>query len=380
MQLIGSLLLFLSGVGTICLIIAAIRLSRIGHAPPLETRHEAVTILKPLYGAEPQLLANLSTFLRQDHGGEIQLICGVHSRTDSAVAVVERLQARHPQADIMLTIETNQRGTNAKVSNLIAMVAHARHPVLILSDSDMAVGPDYITTITAALAAPGVEAITCLYRGRGDAGGWSRLAAMGISQHFLPSVLLGTTLGLATPCMGSTIALRQTTLEAIGGFDAFADLLADDYAIGKAVRQRGETVALPDLLLTHACTEASLAALVRQELRWNRTIAQLDPMGFIGSIILHPLPLALLGAALSGFSLIATTILVAALLARTAIALLVDRTTGTRTAPLLWIAPRDHLSFVLFFWTFFGRAVDWRGTAFTVDPTGRLSTHQDNVQ
>ncbi|MDB5700865.1 MAG: hopanoid biosynthesis associated glycosyl transferase HpnI [Sphingomonadales bacterium] len=380
MQFIGSVLLFLSAVGTLCLMIAAVRLWRIGHVRPVEARHDAVTILKPLYGAEPQLLANLSTFLQQDHAGEIQLICGVHSRTDPAVSVVEALQTLYPQADIVLTVESSARGTNAKVSNLIAMVAHARHPVLILSDSDMAVRANYLATVTAALAAPGVGAVTCLYHGRGDAGGWSKLAAMGISQHFLPSVLLGTALGLATPCMGSTIALRRTTLDAIGGLDAFADLLADDYAIGNAVRQRGKTVALPNLLLTHACTEASLAALVRQELRWNRTITQLDPMGFIGSIVLHPLPLSLLGATLSRLWLIATAILMAALLARTAIALLVDRTTGNRTAPLLWIAPRDLLSFVLFFWTFFGRAVDWRGTAFTVDPTGRLSTHQDNVQ
>jgi ceramide glucosyltransferase len=380
-EIVGTALLLLSVLGTACLLLAASRLLRFTQAPPQPaSQPDPVTILKPLHGAEPQLFANLSTFLDQHYAAPVQLVCGLHSATDPAIKVIDQLRAAHPKADIALVINPTSHGTNAKVSNLINMAPHARHPVLILSDSDMAVAPDYLTQVTAALAPPGIGAVTCLYNGRGDAGPWSRLAAMGISQHFLPSVLLGTSLGLATPCMGSTIALRATTLDAIGGFRAFADLLADDYAIGQAVRAHGKTVALPNMLITHACTETSLRALIRQELRWNRTIAQLDPAGFVGSIVLHPLPIVLLGAALTHFTPLALTAATAALLARTAIALLVDRTAGTRTAPLLWIPARDLLSFVLFIWTFFGRAVDWRGTAFTVDPTGRLSTHQDNIR
>jgi ceramide glucosyltransferase len=377
----GSALLFLSAIGIVCLMIAAMQLHRLKRVRAvLDQRREAVTILKPLHGSEPQLFANLSTFLRQDYSGIIQLICGVQSATDTAIPVVETLRAAYPKGDIVLVVSLASHGTNAKVSNLINMLPEARNPILILSDSDMAVAPDYLARITDALAATDVGAVTCLYRGRGDAGGWSRLAAMGISQHFLPSVLLGTALGLATPCMGSTIALRRTTLDSVGGLGRFADLLADDYAIGEAVRASGKSVALSDMLLTHACTETSLKALVRQELRWNRTIAQLDRKGFAGSLVLHPLPIGLIGAAICGFSPIALIVVGAALIARTLIALLVDRTAGNRSAPLLWIPARDLLSFALFIWTFFGRAVDWRGTAFTVDPTGRLSTHQDKTR
>ncbi|CAN5367057.1 bacteriohopanetetrol glucosamine biosynthesis glycosyltransferase HpnI [soil metagenome] len=383
MDFIGSVLLFVSAIGTLCLFVAAIRLART--APALNSApHEPVTILKPLHGAEPQLLANLTSFIRQDYGAPVQLICGVQTVTDAAIPVVEALRAAHPDADIILVVDPTVHGTNAKISNLINMIAQARHATLILSDSDMAVRPDYLSQITGALAAPGVGAVTCLYRGRGDAGGWSRLAAMNISQHFLPSVVLGTVLGLATPCMGSTIALRRQTLDEIGGLAAFADLLADDYAIGVAVRalttdeQRGK-VALPDMLLTHACSETSLKALIRQELRWNRTIAGIDPAGFVGSIVLHPFPIALIAAALTRFAPLSIAGMGFALIARTTIAVFADRGAGNRSGPLLWIPARDLLSFVLFVWTFFGRTVDWRGTAFTVDPTGRLSTHQDKI-
>jgi ceramide glucosyltransferase len=379
--LIGNLLLLLSAIGTMCLTIAAVRLARLGHyVPPIDKSIDPVTILKPLHGAEPLLFENLSTFLDQRYAGKVQLICGVRTATDTAVPIVEALCAAHPTADIILVVDPTSHGTNAKVSNLINMVGKASHPILILSDSDMAVTPNYLTQIATALVSPNVGAVTCLYRGRGDAGGWSRLAAMGISQHFLPSVLLGTTLGLATPCMGSTIALRATTLDAIGGLAGFADLLADDYAIGQAIRSTGKTIALPDMIVTHACTETSLGALLRQELRWNRTIAQLDKAGFAGSVVLHPLPIAIIAAAFCGLSPMVLIAIAAGLTVRTIIAVLVDRSAGNRTAPLLWIPGRDILSFALFLGTFFGRAVDWRGTAFTVEPTGRISTHQDRFR
>lgn len=378
MALIGNLLLLLSAIGTACLSIAAVRLFLLrSDLSSAGQDSDPITILKPLHGAEPRLVENLSTFLDQRYTGKIQLICGVQSATDTAIPTVEALRVAHPTADIVLVVDPTAHGTNAKISNLINMIGKASHPVLILSDSDMAVTSNYLTQIATALGTPNVGAVTCLYRGRGDAGGWSRLAAMGISQHFLPSILLGTTLKLATPCMGSTIALRRTTLEDISGFGRFADLLADDYAMGEAVRATGKTIALPDMILTHACTETSLGALVRQELRWNRTIAQLDRAGFAGSIVLHPLPIAAIGAVFCGLSPIALVAIAAALTVRTAIAVLVDRHAGNRTAPLLWIPARDFLSFALFIGTFAGRAVDWRGTAFTVEPTGRLSTHQD---
>lgn len=378
MVLVGYILLLLSATGTCCLMIAARRAWRLGsRAPAVTASDRPVTLLKPLHGAEPALLANLTTFVTQTHTGPLQIVCGVQNPADPAIATVEALRAAHPDVDIALVVDPTRHGTNGKVSNLTNMVAHARYPLLILSDSDMAVAPDYIARIVAALDMPGVAAVTCLYRGRGDAGPWSRLAAMGISQHFLPEVLLGTVLGLASPCMGSTIALRRETLDAIGGMAAFANLLADDYAMGAAIRAQGGQIALPDMLLTHGCVETSLAALARRELRANRTIARLDPAGFAGSAILHPLPFALAGGLLAGSVPLAVTAIAAALGIRLALALLVDRAAGERTAPLWWIPALDLLSFVLFLATFFGRSVDWRGASFTVDAKGLLSAQQD---
>jgi len=179
----------------------------------------ALTILKPLYGAEPDLYANLASFCRQDYPAPVQIVFGLADPADPAAAVVRRLMADFPDRDLELVINARRHGANAKVSNLINMQIAARHETMVIADSDIAVPSDYLTNIAANLGEPCVGLVTCLYRGVGATGIWSRLAAAGIDYHFLPNVLVGLKLGLATPCFGSTIALTRTTLAKRGAQD-----------------------------------------------------------------------------------------------------------------------------------------------------------------
>jgi ceramide glucosyltransferase len=278
MTISGGLLLLLSGAGALYMLGVAMVLHRyFARVAPAPVRSEAVTLLKPLYGAEPKLTANLATFLVQDHAGPVQLLCGVQRPDDPAIAAIESLRAAYPDADITLVRDPTFHGASGKISNLVNMDAHARHGIVILSDSDIAVAPDYLARILAALDRPGVGAVTCLYHGRGDAGFWSRVAAAGLSWQFLPGALFGVALRLAKPCMGSTIAMRRETLDAIGGFARFADVLADDHAIGAAVEALGLQVAVPPMLVTHASAEQGLGELWRHELRWGATVRGLVP-------------------------------------------------------------------------------------------------------
>lgn len=348
------------------------RFFRPQQAPPSS---QAVTLLKPLYGSEPRLQDNLSTFLTQNHTGPIQLRCGLTDAEDPARTAVEALRSEHPLADIALVVDPARHGANGKVGNLINMMAQARHDVLILSDSDMSVAPDYLATLLAALARPGIGAATCFYRGRGDAGFWSEISAGIISHVALPDMVVGYTTGLARPCMGSTIALTRETLERIGGFERFADVLADDHAIGAAVGELGLRVDIPPLVLTHACAERSFAALWRQKLRWAATIRGLQPWGYLGSIVTRPLPLALLAVPfvpMAGLALAA-----AALAVRLAVAARVDRTVsdqgGTRSVAL-WLLPLiDSVEFLVFAASFTVRKIDWRGNALTIEADGRIA-------
>jgi ceramide glucosyltransferase len=330
-----------------------------------------VTILKPLHGDEPRLRDNLATFLVQNHSGPVQLLCGIGEPADPARHAVEALQREYPHADIALVADPARHGANGKIGNLINMMPLARHDTLVLSDSDMSVGPNYLAALLAVLARPGVGAVTCFYAGRGDAGFWSRVSAGIISHVALPDMVVGYATGLARPCMGSTIALTRETLEAIGGFARFADVLADDHAIGAAVAERGLTVAIPPLLLTHACTERSFAALWRQKLRWAATIRGLQPWGYAGSVVSRPLPLALIAA----LFMPATGLLlsVAALAVRLAVASRVDRLSGAKPVALWQLPLIDLVDFLVFAASFTVRKVDWRGNRLAIEGDGRIA-------
>ena len=376
-SLIGWLLLALAAVGAVYMVVAGIllgRLTALGAAPTPRTT--PVTILKPLYGTEPRLAENLATFLTQDHRGPVQLLCGVGRADDPAIRAVEALRRAHPQAVIDLVIASARHGSNAKVGNLVNMMPSARHDVLVLSDSDMAVPPDYLSRVLAALDAPGVGAVTCLYRGRGDAGFWSRIAATGPSWQFLAGLSVGIAGGLAQPCMGSTIALRRKTLAAIGGFEAFADILADDHAIGQAVAVLGQRVAVPPLLLTHAHDDQTFGAVWRHELRWAATVRSVAPAGYAGSIVTYPLPLALLGTVFHPIA--GLGIALAALATRLAFAGRVDARASEKTAPLWLLPARDVLSLTVFLASFFVASVDWRGTSLRMAPHGTIIADPEN--
>lgn len=341
-------------------------------ATPPAGNYPAVTLLKPLHGTEPDLYANLAGFCAQDYPGPMQIVFGVSDPADPAIAVVHKLIADFPGRDLILVINARRHGENRKVANLINMAGQARHDVLVVSDSDIVVAPDYLRSVAAALDGPGVGLVTCLYHGAATGGIWARLAAAAIDYHFLPNVLVGLRLGLATPCFGSTIALRKETLAKIGGFEAVADQLADDYALGALARRAGLSVAIPGHIVAHACAERSAPELVRHELRWARTIRSVDPLGFVGLAITHATPLALLGLLLGGGTP-AALILVAAVVCRFVLQNEIDRAFHLRGA-YFWLGPlRDILSFAIFVISFFGRRVEWRGHRYGLRADNRLA-------
>jgi ceramide glucosyltransferase len=336
-----------------------------------------LTLLKPLCGPELGLEANIASFVEQDYPGPVQIVFGVQDAGDPAADVVRRAIETFPRADIDLIVDPHLHGANRKISNVINIHSKSRGEVVVLSDSDIRVGPTYLRQITSALHASGVGLVTCRYRGLPVGGLWSRLAAAEINYRFLPSVLVGLRLGLAKPCFGSTIALRTGTLAQIGGFAAFADQLADDYAIGAAVRRLGLTVAIPPVVVDHVCSETSFRELVRRELRWANTIRLVDPIGFVGSVVTHPLPFAIaavviagMGGASIGLSL---GVLVLTLACCFVVPLQFGRILGRGFVPVLLAPVRDLLSFGIFLASFLASPVSWRGHRYRVRPDGTLT-------
>jgi ceramide glucosyltransferase len=323
----------------------------------------AVTILRPLHGNEPGLFGRIASLCRQDYPGRVDVICGVQQENDPAIPVVRLLQATG-RPEIELNIDGCEHGSNRKISNLINMLPAASQDVVVISDSDIAVDPHYVASLVAELQEPGVGAVTCAYHGTPAEGIWTQLSAMSINLQFLPNVIAAVSLDAAHPCLGATIALHREVLAQIGGFRRFADELADDYAIGSAVRALGRKVVVSRFTVGHVCFERNFRALWGRQLRAARTIQAIDPLGYAGTIFMHPLALSVVAAILgvSGSFLLIS----AALISRLALCWAIERAFALPRHRYALIPVQDAIAFAIFLTSFFGREVEWRGKTYTV--------------
>ncbi len=359
--------------GWLCLAGQAIAALRFTRQPlPAAAERPAVSILKPLHGSEPGLYENLRSFLAQDYS-TVQMVLGVDDPQDAALDAARALIRDFPNEDVAVVVDRRIRGSNHKVSNLENMLPAARHGILVLADSDMRVDPRYLAAITAPLAHPDTGIVTCLYKGVSTGGLWSDLGALQINFGFLPNALLGEALAVGRGCFGATIVLSRATLGRTGGFAALRDELADDHRIGDAVRALGLAVVLSTYLVEARVFEPSFTALWRHELRWTRTVRGIAKVGFVGSVVTYPLPLALIAAGATGLSLTPCILLGMTCLFRWAAAGVVARSLGLSVSGF-WLLPlRDVLSFAVFIASFFGRRVYWRDQNFRVEPNGRMT-------
>jgi ceramide glucosyltransferase len=358
---------------------AALAVRRFSRRPlPAAQDHRGISMLKPLHGAEPGLYENLRSFAEQDYPA-VQLVLGVSDAGDGALPAARRLMRDLPDRDIALVVDARARGSNLKVANLENMMEAAKHEILVLADSDMRVGPDYLAAVTAPLQDPQNGIATCLYKGVSTGGKWSALGAMHINFGFLPGALVAEALGLGGGCFGATITLRRETFERIGGFARLRDELADDHRLGEEVRALGLAVVLSPYVVEARVSEPSLAGLWRHELRWARTVRAVAPAGFAGSFLAHPLAIAVLGAAITGFGLTSCIFVVISCVLRWSAARAIAAALVVPPAKPWQLAVRDALSFAVFVASFFGRTVFWRDQSFRVEASGRMTVDGDKA-
>nr|WP_244124982.1 bacteriohopanetetrol glucosamine biosynthesis glycosyltransferase HpnI [Burkholderia gladioli] len=336
-----------------------------------------VTLMKPLHGDEWRLVEHLASFLEQDYPGPIQYVFGVQDAEDPALHAIAELRVRYPSADIATVVDARLYGPNRKISNLVNMLEQARHDLLCFADSDVRVGRDYLGIVVGTLQLPGVGLVTSAYRGVSAPGFWPRASAASTNYAFFPGVVIGLATGLARPCFGQTIAIDRATLNRIGGLGHYVHHLAEDHAIGEAVRATGALVAIPPLLVEHACVEASSRIYFTHESRWSRTIRAADPLGHLGAALMHPLPFALLAVLASGGSEHAWLLAGAALLARWMLKWRVDRVFGQPFSDWACLPLYDLMQFLIYVASFGLSDVVWRGRRFRVDPGGRLTPRLD---
>lgn len=368
--LFGLIFAVLALAGIVTSVLAARAVGRFAARPPAIGPAIPASVLKPLHGLAPRLAETLAAAQAQHHAAPFEILSAVHDPDDPAAAIAEAVLGEGAVVrDQML------HGPNRKVSQLENLAPRARYPVLVVADDDIRVPPDWLTAVTAPLADPAVGLVTCLYSGEPAADDvWSRLGGLGIDWHFLPNAILGEDLGRAYGCYGATMALRAETLRRIGGFRALAGLLADDHALGVAVRRLGLRIVLAPVLPAHVMAEAGPLALLRHELRWARTVRLLDPRGYAGMAATHPLPFGLLALLLLPWP-VGGALLAAALAARLWLVITVDRGLLARrlSARRLALLPlRDSLGLAIWLGGLARGTVLWQGRRYRMDPDGRM--------
>jgi ceramide glucosyltransferase len=325
-----------------------------GPAPP--GPRPPVSVLKPLCGLEPRLAENLSTLFEQDYP-DYQIVFGVRYADDPAIEVARRLARRYPQREVALVVDGRLYGSNRKVSNLMNMAPAARHPWLVIADSDIAVTPDYLAQVTAPLADPRVGIVTCLYRGHAVGGFWSRIGAEFIDAWFAPMVRVASACGGSAFGFGATIALRAETLQAIGGLTQLRNRLADDFWLGQLTRERGLRTVLSPHVVTTDVTEDSLADLWSRERRWMQTIRSINPLGYAFTFVTFTFPMLVAGLCLAPTALNAAIALLGA----------AARCSLPCSQPRAYAPLRDGLLLLTWLSGFAGSAARWRRHTIAID-------------
>ncbi len=326
-----------------------------------------VSILKPLHGADPRLFEALRSHAQQEYP-EFEILFGVSDPADPALQEVERLRAAYPAVAIAAHVVPTS-AHNAKVGVLAGLAKRARHAVLLVNDADIAVPPHYLRDVLAPLAGECIGLVTCLYRASAESFP-ARMEALGIATEFAPSVLVARFLGVGSFALGSTMALRKETLDAIGGFESIADYLADDYQLGRRVNRLGLRIHMAGAVVETALGAQTWAQVWRHQLRWSRTIRVSNPAGYYGYVVTQATLWAIVafaaGDIAAGVTALALRIASGICVGR---GVLKDRNTA-RLFPLIPL--RDLFGFAVWAAGLFGSTVWWRNRRLRLRRDGRL--------
>jgi ceramide glucosyltransferase len=338
-----------------------------------------VSILKPVRGLDHEMYSAFASHSKQQYSGEYEMLFGVSSLSDPALTAVQQLQEEFPDQVIRVIECPEVLGTNGKVSNLTQMLPHARHPYIVINDSDIVVSPHYLTNIMSGFAgspehARPVGMVTAPYRGRAhghpgqDPTTGSRMEALGISTDFIPGVLTARLIeGGIRFGLGSTLAVSREALERSGGLAPLVDYLADDYQLGARIAAAGFDVELSSEVVETWVPPYDMAGFFDHQLRWARSTRDSRRWGYAGLLFSYGLAWAFLNLIASGVSLESIALFVLAVLMRVALALVVGvGILGDMQVirDLLLLLPRDLIALFLWVWSFASDTVTWRGECF----------------
>ncbi|MCU1313336.1 MAG: putative ceramide glucosyltransferase [Acidobacteriaceae bacterium] len=351
-----------------------------------------VSLLKPLHGAEPNLAEHLEGFFKQDYPTYEILFCA-RTANDPGLQIARELAARHPSVPAHFLTSGEPPFANAKVASLDRMAQAARHSILVVSDSDVRVGPDYLRAVVAPFADPQLGVVTCPYRGIPSRAAaaigahpatprasalWAQLEAVGMSIEMTAGVLVANMLEGMQFALGPTMAVRSECVQEIGGFNVLGQYCADDFLLGNLVAAKGHRVLFSHYAIDHIVLNTGFIDSMRHQVRWSKSTRFSRPKGHFGTALTFAMPFSLLAfAAALGlhWPVVALAALVWGILNRMLLAAVVgssvvrERSLG-RT--LLLYPLRDLMGFGFWSASYGSRQILWRGEEYVLENGGYM--------
>lgn len=344
---------------------------RPGFTPPL-------TLLKPLHGADPGLEAYLTSFFEQDYP-QFEIIFCARTLEDAGMQIAKRVAESLPHVAVKFLATGEPRYINAKVASLELMETEAAHEILVISDSDVRVRPDYLRSVALAFEDEQVGGMCCLYRGIAAEGGlWARLEAVGMSVEMSAGVLVARMMEGMQFTLGPTMAFRRAAIRRMGGFKVTADYCADDFVLGNETWKLGQKVVLSHHVIDHMVINADFVDSMKHQVRWMKSTRFSRPKGHFGTALTFSMPFALLALGVSAgmhHMILGLALCGMGVATRLALSLAVGRAVVGDVSwfALLVLYPvRDLMGFCFWAASYFSSKILWRGHVFRLLPGGKM--------
>jgi ceramide glucosyltransferase len=326
-----------------------------------------ITLLKPVKGLEESLEANLRSYFELRYPAPLQYVFASTERDDPGIALARRLAAEYPERDVRFVLSPNDYGLNPKVSNLSGAIAVAKYDLLLQSDANTRVEPDYLTSVAGEFVATGASLLGSLVVGVGEDSVGAALENIQLTTFTAPGCCSAQELANISVVLGKAMLFKKSELAEVGGLDAVKDVLAEDYVLGRLFETSGRRVVLSTEPIQNVNVHTPVTRFLDRHSRWLKMRAVVSVSGFVADVGSNPTVFALLAMILGGFD----PRLVGVFMAVSGYKLfgdarMLERMRGTpmKLSYSLLAPARDVLLAGVWLHAMFSRSIEWRGEHF----------------
>jgi ceramide glucosyltransferase len=332
-----------------------------------------VTILKPIHGLEKNLAENLRSACSLDYP-EYQVVLSVQRPDDPALPLLRALAEEFGPERVTVSVVDSEPIVNGKVQNLLGGLQVARHDILLISDSDVRLRPDYLKTIVAPLADPDVGCVCTLYRATSAESWFEKLELLSYNAEFVIHVIFAKVTGASKFCLGCSVAIRRQALQAAGGLEALEDYLVEDFELGRRINRAGYRSVLVPYFVDTTVDLARPTHWWDHQVYWDQNTRAARPVGFFCTILLKAIPFAAFFAVVRGLDPLGLGVLGAVLAVRLVTAALIFLRIGDREGlkSLVWLPLRDLAGLGSWLVAIRKRTFVWRDNRFGLTRDGRI--------